>query len=236
MARGFSWSGAKAVAAICIFLNPILASRLLFAGEAAQIMNVEFLEQYAATQRFSLGKPTNIKFAGQTVLFLRSAPRSRVQDLFEFDPATQSERVILNASQVLGGDEEKLSPEELARRERSRSGARGIASFSLSDDQKTILVPLSGRLFRIDRATRKIDEIKSAGGFPLDPQLSPDGTRLACVRDNNLFITDLTSGNQTQLTRDGSENISNGLAEFVAQEEMGRHSGYWFSPDGAKIA
>lgn len=223
------------VAIVAAFFNVLTAPGLALAADT-QIMNTEFLEQYAATQRFSLGKPSSIRFAGNKVLFLRSGPRSRVQDLYEFDPDTRTERVILTADQILAGAEEKLTAEELARRERMRSGARGIASFSLSDDEQTLLVPLSGRLFTIDRKSLKVEEIKGDGGYPLDPQLSRDGTKLVCVRDNNLFVIDLPTGKQTQLTRDGSENISNGLAEFVAQEEMGRHNGFWFSPDGSKIA
>lgn len=221
-----------------LFIPILLISGWLFAADATPIMNVEFLKQYAATHRFSLGKPGSIKFAGDRVLFLRSGPRSVVQDLYEFDPSTGQERVILTADQILAGKEEKLTAEELARRERTRSGARGIASFILSDDERTIFVPLSGRLFNIDRQTLKIDEIKPEGNnaFPIDPQLSRDASKLACVRDNNLFVIDLATNKQTQLTSDGGGSISNGLAEFVAQEEMGRFNGFWFSPDGSKIA
>src|SRR5437762_1439503 len=76
-----------------ILLQLLLAPQVLPADGAA-IMNPEFLDQFAATRRFSLGKPTAIHFAGNRVLFLRSGPRSPVQDLFEFDPNTGAERVL----------------------------------------------------------------------------------------------------------------------------------------------
>ena len=72
------------------------------------------------------------------------------------------ERVLLTAEQILAGGEEKLSAEEKAQRERLRQTARGIARFDLSEDGSKILVPLSGRLFVVDRASGKSSEVKSA--------------------------------------------------------------------------
>jgi dipeptidyl-peptidase-4 len=197
----------------------------------------DFLRQYAATYRFRLGKPGSISVTpkGDAVLFLRSGPRSFVQDLFEFDVATGKERVLLTADQILGGGEEKLTAEELARRERMRMASRGIASYSLSKDGSKILVPLSGRLFVIDRAGGQKTELTSTAGYPIDPRLSRDGSLMACVRDGNIFITDVASNRETQITSDAAGSITYGLAEFVAQEEMSRFAGYWLSPDNAAL-
>src|SRR6266702_2813526 len=70
-----------------------------------------FLGQWAATYHFSLGRPNTIRVtpAGDAVLFLRSGPRSFVQDLYSFDTATEREQVLLTASSVLAGAEERLS-------------------------------------------------------------------------------------------------------------------------------
>src|SRR5687768_1624755 len=113
----------------------------------------EFLKQYAATNRFTLGQPAamHVTRSGDAVLFLRSGPRSFVRDLYEFDVATGKERLLASAEQLLDGADEKLPAEELARRERMRSAARGIASFELSRDGKQVLVPLSGSLYVFDR-------------------------------------------------------------------------------------
>src|SRR5262249_51267670 len=142
----------------------------------------DFLRQYAETYRFSLGRPRGTQMApdGSSVLFLRSQPRSFVQDLYEFDCQTGSERPLLTAEQILLGGEEQLSAEEKAARERLRLAAKGIARFELSDDGTKVLVPLSNRLFVIERKNGRSAEVKSsAAGFPLDPSLSPDGMRLA---------------------------------------------------------
>src|SRR5262245_35391064 len=118
-------------------------------GRIVSIADPKFLEDYAATRRFSAGYPNSIKIVpdGSAVLFLRSGPRDNVQNLYEFDTKTGQEREILTAEQILKGAEEKLSAEEKARRERMRLSARGIAGYQLSENGAKILVPLSGRLF-----------------------------------------------------------------------------------------
>ena len=58
--------------------------------------------------------------------------------------------------QVLKGVEEKLAPEEKARRERMRVSAGGFASFQLSDDGKLVLLSLSGRLYALNRASAAV--------------------------------------------------------------------------------
>src|SRR5690606_7733348 len=117
-----------------------------------------FLEQYAATYRFTLGQPTSIKITddGSAVLFLRSGPRSFVRDLYEFDVATGKERLLVSAAQLLHGAEEELTAEEQARRERMRLAGSGIVSFSLSPDNEPILIPLSGSLYLVDLMTGKL--------------------------------------------------------------------------------
>lgn len=207
-----------------------------------------FLEQFAATNRFRQGNPTAITLTpeGDAVLFLRSGPRTFVNDLYEFDCATGKERVLLTAEGILKGAEEKLTAEELARRERARSSARGIAGYSLSEDGAKILVPLSGRLFVVDRKSGATRELKSefSGTFPIDARFSPDGTKVSVVRDGDLYVIDIGAlgegappeGRERRLTTKTSDTITNGLAEFVAQEEMDRSRGYWWSPDSTMIA
>lgn len=195
------------------------------------------LVRYAETGGFSYGQPRGITVApdGQ-VLFVRSGPRSRVGDLWALDAQTGSERVLLTAQQVLKGAEETLSDEEKARRERTRTRVGGIASFSLSPSGDSILVPLAGRLFLVGRQDGRVRELLSkASGYPIDPRFSPDGKRIAVIRNADLFVFDVDSGRERRITRREGETVSYGVAEFVAQEEMGRHHGYWWSPDGTTL-
>ncbi|HYE02056.1 MAG TPA: DPP IV N-terminal domain-containing protein [Phycisphaerales bacterium] len=211
------------------------------AGAPENVADPDFLRRYAETFRFTLGQPRGIRLTpgGEAVLFLRSGPRSFVQDLYELDVATGQERVLLTAGDLLGGGEERLTPEELARRERMRLASRGIVSFSLSEDGTQLLVPLSGRLFVVERSTGARRELVSHRGFPIDPSLSPDGSMVAAVREGEVYVTDLRSGREWAVTSGSTVGsggtISNGLAEFIAQEEMGRFHGYWWSPDSRKM-
>ncbi len=196
------------------------------------------LEQYAQTWRFRLGAPESVRVTpdGREVLFLRSGARDFVRDLFAFDVATGAERRLLTAAELLGGAEESLTAEERARRQRQRMAARGIASFQLSSDGGSILFPLSGRLHVYERASRRVRVIADHGGPPVDPRWSPDGRKVSCVRGGELHVIDAESGVQHALTSGATEGVTHATAEFVAQEEMDRMAGYWWSPDSATLA
>ncbi len=230
-------SRAALVAGAILCLATAGAARAMATPPAAAPADT-FLRQYASTYRFRLGRPTSLTVtpAGDEVLFLRSGPRSFVQDLYAFDPKSGRERVLLTAAQILQGVAEELTPEERARRERQRLAARGIASFQLSKDGRRLLVPLAEHLFVMDRSGGGLNELETEAGPAIDPQLSPDGRRMACVRDGDLYVTDLASGEERRLTRRESEEVSYGEAEFVAQEEMDRDHGFWWSPDSRTIA
>jgi dipeptidyl-peptidase-4 len=201
----------------------------------------DFLEQFTVTYRFGHGAPGGFRITPDesTVLFMRSGPRTFVNDLYALDVATGQERVLLTAEQILNGGEEELSAEERARRERMRMAARGITSFDLSPDGATLLVPLSGRLFLVDRARAGQDgsvrELASTAGSPTDPRFSPDGRSIAVVRDGDLYVMDVASGAERRLTQRAGDHVEYGTAEFVAQEEMSRFEGYWWSPDSATL-
>lgn len=201
-------------------------------------IDTEFVDQYAHTNRFRLGEPSLVHPLpdGSGVLYLRSGARSFVRDLYYFDAATGQSRVLLTATQILGGADEALSHEELARRERMRLAARGIASFQVSRDGERILVPLSGRLYLVERATLAVRALPTGEGPLLDPRMSPDGTRVAYVRGGELCVLDLDGAAERTLTAGAGPHLSHGLAEFVAQEEMDRMEGYWWSPDSTRIA
>ena len=199
----------------------------------------DFLRQYAETFRFRNGRPSSIEITptGDAVLFLRSEARSPVRNLYLFDPANGDERQLLTAEKLLGDGQEILTAEEKARRERMRISARGIATFSLSDDGERILAPLSDRLFVVERRGGRVREIETGNlGFPIDPRFSPDATRLAFAVDGDLYVADVEGGAPRRLTHRESETVTYGLPEFVAQEEMDRDHGFWWSPDGRSLA
>jgi dipeptidyl-peptidase-4 len=172
---------------------------------------------------------------GQHITFLRGREDNQFQlDLWEFNMKDKSTHRLVDSK--LLAPTENLSPEEKARRERARTASlSGILNYSWSPDGKQLLVPLAGDLFLIDAAKPEAAR-KVASGNVSDPKISPKGRYVSFVRNQNLYVIDLSSGAEKQLTSDGAGAIHNAEAEFVAQEEMGQRTGYYWAPDDSAIA
>ncbi|MBW8810228.1 MAG: DPP IV N-terminal domain-containing protein, partial [Lysobacter sp.] len=175
----------------------------------------------------SLVKP-KIAPDGSRVGFLRGKARDKNRlDLWAYDIASGKTTLLVDSDDVLPGAE-VLSDAEKARRERQRIAAlSGIVDYQWSPDGKRLLFPLGGELYLYDLAkTGKaaVRKLTNGEGFATDPKLSPKGGFVSFVRDRNLWVIDLADGKATQLTKDGSDTIGNGVAEFVADEEMDRHT------------
>jgi dipeptidyl-peptidase 4 len=209
----------------------------LFGANASEIQNPQFLRDYAETRGFRLGMPSRATFTpdSRSILFLRSGPRSPKLDLYEFDIASKQTRVLLTPEMLLKGAEEELSAEEKARRERMRVTSRGFTDFQLSKDGAHILLGLSGKLYVFKRRSGEVQEIKTGPGTIVDHKFSPDGRYVSYVLGHDVYAYDLGETRELRVTEGGTEDISHGLAEFVAQEEMNRFSGYWWAPDSERI-
>ncbi|MBZ4394337.1 MULTISPECIES: alpha/beta fold hydrolase [unclassified Myxococcus] len=196
-----------------------------------------FLRQLSETRNFSSGRPVSVRVTPdeKQVLFLRTQDTSNVQTLYAFDVATGEVKEVLTPEALLKGTEETLTPEEKARRERMRVSARGFTSYQISDDGTRLLVPLSGRLYVVERASGKVTELKTGPGV-LDPRFSQDGKQVAYVRENDVYRIDIAANKEQRVTKGGTAEKTHGVAEFVAQEEMSRFSGYWWSPDARRVA
>ncbi len=201
------------------------------------------LNQIVATRSFTRGVPAAFRFNREAVYFLRAPPRSPVRALYRYDIDSGQTRRILEADDLLGGASETLSAEERARRERLRLSARGIVRYQLFDDrvlEPRILVPLSGRLFVIPQSGLQSGEppteLSPDSSAPaLNPRVAPGGRRVALVRDGDVYVIDLSTGTQRRLTHRAGPHETWGMAEFIAQEEMKRMTGFWWSPDGARL-
>lgn len=200
-------------------------------------LDTKYLHDYSETRGFSLGRPVKAKPTpdGKAVLFLRAEARSPRQSLYIFDVQTGQTTELLTPEKVLKGAAENLSAEEKARRERQRISVAGFADFQISDDGRLVLVTLSGKLYILTRATGAIAELKTGNAAIIDPKFSPDSKSVSYVSNYDLHVIDLSSGQSRQITNGGSEILTHGLTEFVAQEEMGRFTGYWWSPESDQI-
>ncbi|MCB1644429.1 MAG: DPP IV N-terminal domain-containing protein [Pseudomonadales bacterium] len=157
-------------------------------------------------------------------------------DLWEYHIQDATARMLVDSSTLMDSGK-LLSDEEKARRERLRIFQTGIVEYFWSPDGSALLFPLNGDLwlYRLD-TDEPLVQLTRSDTFETDIQFSPDGQHIAFVREQNLFVIELAGGTETQLTSDGSGTLSNGLPEFIAQEEMHRYEGYWWSPDSTRIA
>src|SRR6202021_2465895 len=177
---------------------------------------------------------------GSRVTYLQGKPEEKDRlDLWEYDIREGRARILVD-SKVRAPAKEKLSDEELGRRERQRTAAlSGILEYSFAPSGRAVLFPLGGNLYYCDLAKPAKDavvEINHSASFASDAVISPAGHYVAFVRDQNLQVYDIKKGEGKALTDDGGGAIKNGMAEFVAQEEMDRRTGYWWAPAGRNIA
>ncbi|MEQ8861395.1 MAG: alpha/beta fold hydrolase [Pseudomonadales bacterium] len=184
------------------------------------------------------GVPQNPQFSpdGRFVTYLRAADDDRERlDLWRMDLAS-GEHVCWVPGTRLDGSAGEASAAEKAERERRRQFARGITAYRFSPDGRSLLLPVDGAGFLMDVASGELRRITPAGSRQTDLRFSPDGASVTWVRDGNLIRYDLAGNREVALTRDGGGTVSNGLADFIAQEEMHRFDGYWWSPDSAWLA
>jgi dipeptidyl-peptidase 4 len=194
------------------------------------------LASYAASRRFTLGRPRDLTLVpdGGRLVFLRAlAVDDPATALWSLDLRGGQERLLADPRALLGGADEVIPAAELARRERMRESARGIVAYSADAAGQTAVFALSGRLFVCALATGDVRPVPTDGSC-VDPQLDPAGTAVAYLRDRALRVVRLDGEVILDLS-DGDPEVSYGGAEFAAAEELDRHHGFWWSPDGRQL-
>jgi dipeptidyl-peptidase-4 len=154
-------------------------------------------------------------------------------DLWAFDRQAGEWRMLVD-SEALGSGRE-LSEDEKMRRERQRiAGLKGIVSYDWAADGSGILVPVEGDLYlaRLDGTVERLTESEQD---ELSPKLSETGRYVSFLRDRRLWVGEV-GGEARAITPEEGETVRWGEAEFVAQEEMDRDDGYWWSPTDDRIA
>jgi dipeptidyl-peptidase 4 len=195
------------------------------------------LERVFASPALSGPTPRAVKLSpdGKWLTSLRPRADDRERfDLWAMDTATGESRMLVDSTKL--GTSGTLSEAEKMQRERARiAGTKGVVAYDWAPDSQSILVPVDGDLFlaSLDGSVKRLTQ--SAAG-ELDASVSPKGGFVSFVRDQNLVVLDRASGKERALTTEGKDTLSWGLAEFVAQEEMHRTKGYWWSPDDSRIA
>ncbi|MFB6716366.1 MULTISPECIES: prolyl oligopeptidase family serine peptidase [unclassified Streptomyces] len=201
---------------------------------------ISFPRQHARTMRFTLGAPRAFTVSpdGERVIFLRSGSgtdrtgRLWVLDLPE--GGTPEERVVADPGRLLGGSAERLSPQERARRERSREGSSGIVGYAVDAAAELAAFALSGKVYVAELRAGTARALPVPGPV-IDPRPSPDGRLVAYVAKGALRVVGAGGDGDLALAEPEGPNVSYGLAEFIAAEEMQRSRGFWWSPESDRL-
>jgi len=217
----------------------VLLLVLICGAASADKLTIERMFSAPGLSGASLRSP-KISPDGRLVTYLLGKSDAKGQlDLWAYDIAAGKHRLLVDSASLASAGR-AMSAEEEARRERQRSSAfRGIVQYDFSADSQRLLVPLGGDLYAYDLSAAPADavhRITDTQAYETDARFSPGGRYVSFVRDRNLVVYDLQTGAESAVTTGGSELVSHAMAEFIAQEEMGRRTGYWWSPDDRRIA
>jgi len=220
-------------------LNHLAATLVILVGAPAlaaqQDSSLVTLERLFNSDDFSqdfFGPARWLGDSGYTTF--EAAPQGRGRDLVRTDPATGQKQVLLAASRLIPTGDSLPLP---------------VENFTVSSDGKQVLIYTnSQRVWRqktrgdywvLEVATGKLRKLGGPEAKPstlMFAKLSPQGDRVAYVRENNIYVERLKDGKITRLTSDGSRTTINGTFDWVYEEEFDDRDGFRWSPDGKRIA
>lgn len=217
----------------------LLAASVL-AGPAPGSALAEVLTPERTFAAPDLSGPTarGVQFSpdGRLVTFLRAKPEDRTTlDLWAVPTAGGEPHRLVDA-RTLEPKDARLSEAEQSRRERQRISNQGVVDYTWDEQGRSILVPLNGDLYLADAASGAVRRLTRTPGDETDSRFSPKGTWISFVRDGVLYAQPAAGGPERAISPPSRDALSWGVAEFVAQEEMDRYTGYWWSADDRHIA
>ena len=202
--------------------------------ESAESADLTF-EQVFASPSLNGASPRQAKLSpdGRYLTLLRNREDERERyDLWGYDRESGVWSMLVDSEKLGSGRE--LSEDEKMQRERLRVGnLRGIISYQWTSDGSGVLVPLDGDLYlaKLDGEVTRLTDTEES---ELNPKLSSTSEYVSFVRDRQLWVGE-AGAEAEPITPKEEETIRWGEAEFVAQEEMSRYTGYWWSPDDKRI-
>ena len=222
------------IAAFAVLASPAL-------GQEPVSANVNIVDPVLSFERVfaspSLNGPVprgvQLSPDGKYLTILRNRETdSQRYDLWGYDIASGEWRILVDSEKLGSGRE--LSEDEKMQRERARVGnLKGIIRYQWASDGSGVLVPLDGDLYfaRLDGSVTRLTDTEES---ELNPKLSSQSGYVSFVRDRQLWVGKVGE-EPAPITPKEEDTIRWGEAEFVAQEEMSRLTGYWWSPDDSGL-
>lgn len=197
-------------------------------------------ERVFASPSLNGSSPRSVQFSpdGRYLTLLRNRSDDAARyDLWGFDLTTNEWRMLVDSEAIGTGRE--LSEDEKMQRERERVGnLKGIITYQWASDASGVLVPIDGDLYfaKLDGPEGlSVQRLTDTEESELNPKLSPRAGYVSFIRDRQLWVG--TVGEEAApITPKEDDTIRWGEAEFVAQEEMSRLTGYWWDGTDTRIA
>lgn len=179
--------------------------------------------------------PETIKWSpdNSKVSFVQRDDAGEHGQLWYVDAATGEKKVLVSDVKLaaLAPPASKIANE----REKERVTRYHVAAYQWAPDSKHLLFDSQGQLWLYSLDTGTAVQFTSEPEPSQDPKFSPDGTRLAYIREHNLYLRPVPQGAERQLTKDKDANLLNGEVDWVYAEELSVRSNYFWSPDSKEI-
>ena len=210
---------------------------------AQQATNEWTLDDIFASSKFQTKSLSSVKWieGGKKYSYLETDSVTHQRNLYLYTVADGSQEMVMDGSTLVARPGDR--PFRFGSYEWSSDGERILLTGTL----RARRVKTGGNFGVYTVATKSFRMLtdtsveqarlspKDVGGQAII-KFSPDGSKIGFVRSNNLFVMDVESGQETQLTFDGSADTLNGVFDWVYEEEFAIIDGWQWSPDGKRIA
>jgi dipeptidyl-peptidase-4 len=170
----------------------------------------------------------------KTIVWPRTDEKRKVVEQVVLDLETGKRRPLFDAAKLEAAAKKLTGVSEEEARDLPLQKA-----WTFSPDNRTTVVALSGDLYLYDLTSDSLTRLTEVTGEEQEASFSPDGKVVGFVRNNNIYVVDLATRRERQLTIDGNDDTLNGILDWVYQEEIygrGTFKAYWWSPDSSRIA
>lgn len=203
-----------------------------FAAAQQKMLSIDDIFDPQKRVRFA-GNPTPLQWNRDGSLRQVRAGTGGVPEVLRFNAVTGEAVPFYDKSKL----EAALVPLGIRAEDAKRIANQPNYTFNRAEN--AIVVSQNNDLFYYSFAENAGRRLTNNSEEELEADFSPDGKYVSFVRGMNLFVVEIASGRERQLTRDGSEKILNGYLDWVYEEELygrGNKRGYWWAPDSQKIA
>jgi dipeptidyl-peptidase-4 len=182
------------------------------------------------------GAPQNgfVWLDDKTFTWPRTNEKNEVIEQAVLDTQTGTKRVLFDAAKLQAAARKiaGVSEDEAKRLSQQRN-------WNLSPNKRSVVLAVGDDLYLYTFDSDNFTRLTSTPGEEKEATFSPNGKFIAFIRNNNLYVIDVATQRERQLTTDGNADTQNGILDWVYQEEVygrGTFRAYWWSPDSSRIA